>query len=105
MVKCIVCCSQGMSSSALMQKMRNYISEKNIEMEVKASTVDSLMSGNEDFDILMIGPQIRYEKGKLEKRFSDKVVAAIPMLAYGRLNGEEVVNLGLQLLDEKNKAK
>ncbi len=102
MIDFIVCCSQGMSSSALMKKMRDYISKENMDIEVKASTVDRIMSREVQFDVLLLGPQIRFEKTKLQQQFPEKAIDVIPMTLYGRLNGEEVVKLGLKLLNEKN---
>ena len=101
MIKLIVCCSHGMSSSALMQKMRNYIVQEGIDAEVHAATTSQIMSHEIEFDIIMLGPQILFEKNKLQKEFPDKLVEVIPMQSYGRLDGENVVKLGLQLLEEK----
>lgn len=102
MIEFIVCCSQGMSSSALMKKMRDYITKENLDIKVNASTVDRIMSNEVPFDILLLGPQIRFEKAKLDKQFPNKAIDVIPMMLYGRLNGEEVVKLGLKLLNDKN---
>ncbi|RHR33050.1 PTS sugar transporter subunit IIB [Clostridium sp. AF19-22AC] len=101
MVRIIVCCSQGMSSSALMQKMRSYITNAGVDAEVKAATTSQIMSAEMDFDIVMLGPQIRFEKKKLQTAFPDKVIEVIPMQSYGRLDGEGVVKFGLRLLEEK----
>lgn len=101
MIKIIVCCSQGMSSSALMQKMRNYISSAGIDAEVHAATTSQIMANEVAFDIIMIGPQIRFEKSKLQKAYPDKVIEVIPMRSYGRLDGEGVVKFALKLLEDK----
>lgn len=101
MIKFVICCSQGMSSSALMKRMQDYVKEEHLEVTVKAATVDQILSGDILFDVLLLGPQIRFEKTKIKNSFPESIVDVIPMKAYGRLDGGEVVRLGLQLLNEK----
>lgn len=103
MINFVICCSQGMSSSALMKKMQDYVAAENLDVDVKAVTTDRIMSGEIPFDVLMIGPQIRFEKNKLKNKFPEKAIDIIPMKAYGRLDGAEVVRVGLQLLEENGK--
>ena len=103
MINFIICCSQGMSSSALMKKMQDYVKNAELDVDVKAVTTDRIMSGEVPFDVLMLGPQIRFEKNKLKAKFPEKAIDVIPMQAYGRLNGEEVVKAGLKLLEENGK--
>ncbi|MDQ0361476.1 PTS sugar transporter subunit IIB [Breznakia pachnodae] len=103
MINFVICCSQGMSSSALMKKMKDYVSEQNLDIDVKASTVDRILSNDVAFDILMLGPQIRFERTKIKNVFPDKIVEIIPMKAYGRLDGAEVIKTGLKLLEDNGK--
>lgn len=103
MLKFIICCSQGMSSSALMKKMKDYIKEQSLDIQVNAATVDRILSGEIAFDVLMLGPQIRFEKNKIQHKFPEKVIDVIPMKAYGRLDGGEVVKMGLRLLNDSGK--
>ena len=57
MINFIICCSQGMSSSALMKKMQDYVKTAELDVDVKAVTTDRIMSGEVPFDVLMLGPQ------------------------------------------------
>lgn len=103
MINFIICCSQGMSSSILMKKMQDYINEQQLDVMVKATTVERILSEECPFDILMLGPQIRFEKNRIKEKFPNKVVDVIPMKAYGRLDGSEVVKTGLQLLENNGR--
>lgn len=94
----VICCSQGMSSSALMKKMKDYVAQENLDINIVASTTDRVKSGVLPFDILLLGPQIRFEKSNLVKQFPDKPIDVIPMTCYGRIDGESVVKFGLELL-------
>ena len=95
MIKIIICCSQGMSSSVLVRRMKEYISNTNLEVSVKSSNVSRVLSGETDFDILLLGPQIRAEKKKLQNAFPNKQIEVIEMVSYGRLDGENIIKKAL----------
>ena len=97
MIKIIICCSQGMSSSVLVRKMKEYIKNANLDASVKSSNVSRVLSGEIDFDILLLGPQIRAEKKKLQNAFPEKQIDVIEMVSYGRLDGESVVKKALSI--------
>lgn len=97
MIKIVICCSQGMSSSVLVRRMKEYINNQNLDVSVKSSNVDRILCGENDFDILLLGPQIRAEKTKLKNKFPDKQIDVIEMVSYGRLDGKSVVKNALSL--------
>ena len=96
----VICCSQGMSSSALMKKTKDYVAQQQLDINIIASTTDRVKSGAVSFDVLLLGPQIRFEKAKLVKQFPGKPIDIIPMVYYGRIDGEGVVKFGLELLEK-----
>ena len=103
MLNFVICCSQGMSSSALVKRMKDYVNENGLNIEIKATTADSVYAGNVPFDVLLLGPQIRFEKNKLQEKFPKKVIEVINMRDYGRLDGEAVVKTGMDLFDRYGK--
>ena len=66
-MKIVICCSQGMSSSALVIRMRQYIKENQLDISVLATTTEKAINNANDFDVLLLGPQIRTEKKRLQK--------------------------------------
>ena len=44
-----------------------------------------------DADIILLGPQVRFELARIQGMFPDKKVEAIDMMAYGMMNGEAVI--------------
>ena len=102
MTKIIISCSQGASSSTLVKRMRDYIAAENLDAEVLAATTDSIMAGEVEFDVILLGPQIRYEVKNLKEKFPDKPIDVMPMLVYGRLNGKGAVDLALKMVEEHN---
>lgn len=98
MIKIVICCSQGMTSSILVRKMREYIEQNHLDMSVRTGNVDRVINHELNFDILLLGPQIRTEKQRLKKLFPEKSIEVIEMKAYGRLDGESIIKYVLTLI-------
>lgn len=98
MKKIVLLCNQGMSTSALVMKMREVIERNKLDYEVNAYSVDSAETTAKDADVILLGPQIRYKKNDVQKQFPDKPVEVIDMSAYGMLDGKKVVVLARKLM-------
>ncbi len=97
----LLACSSGMSTSLLVSKMREAAEEKGIEAEIWAVGNDKADSEMEKADILLIGPQMRFLKKKLDKRGQELGISVeiIDPVAYGRMDGEAVLNKALELME------
>lgn len=91
MRKVLLVCNAGMSTSILMNKMREYAESVNYEMEVEAHPVSTVEEKGQNADVILLGPQIRFNLTKVKGIFPDKPVEAIDIQAYGTMNGEKVV--------------
>lgn len=94
----LVCCA-GMSTSLLVTKMEKAAIEDGIEVRIFAV---SEMEAPKHFDkigVLMLGPQVRYLKGKLKKELEPKgvPVEVINSRDYGTMNGKAVLDAALAL--------
>lgn len=49
-------------------------------------------------DIVLLGPQVRYQKSQVESMAGDVPVAVIDMRDYGTMNGEAVLEKALRLI-------
>ena len=91
MKKIVLLCNQGMSTSALVMKMREVAERNNLDYDIQAYSVDSAETTAKDADVILLGPQIRYKKTEVQKQFPDKPVDVIDMEVYGMLDGKKVV--------------
>lgn len=91
MRKVLLVCAAGMSTSLLMNKMRDYASSVGYEMEVEAHPVSDVADKGKEADVILLGPQIRFNLNKVKGLFPDKPVEAVDIQAYGTMNGEKVV--------------
>lgn len=99
----MLACSAGMSTSLLVNKMKEAAKAQGIEVNIAAysSAEAEQRLESEDVDVLLLGPQVRF----MQKQFEDLVdgklpVAVIDMADYGMMNGENVLRTALNLIDD-----
>ena len=99
MIKIMLACSAGMSTSLLVTKMENAAQEKGIEAEIWAISEVNLANEITKCDVLLLGPQVRYilNKAKTLAEPHGIPVEVINMMDYGRCNGKAVLERALEL--------
>lgn len=90
-MKIILCCNAGMSTSMLVKKMRDAAAAKGIDADIDACPVSDVEDTAADADVVLLGPQVRYELKKVTKLFPDKPVEAINPQDYGMVRGDKVL--------------
>ncbi|PHK49946.1 PTS sugar transporter subunit IIB [Staphylococcus edaphicus] len=95
-------CAAGMSTSMLVQKMQEAAEKQNLDREIFAvSTTEADQKiENDNIDILLLGPQVRFKKDEYTKKCLEKQipVEVIEMRDYGTMNGERVLKTAEQLM-------
>lgn len=99
MRKIILMCSAGMSTSLLMTKMRDAAKAEGYECTVEAHAVSEAKKVGGDADIILLGPQIRFQLAKVKKQVSCPV-EVIDMAAYGTMNGKAVIDEAREVLGD-----
>src|SRR5699024_5522451 len=102
MKRILLACASGMSTSLLVSKMKEAAEAKNVEAKSWADDKEKAESEFEKADDLLIGPQMRFMKKKLSKNAEEAGVPldVIDPVAYGRIDGEAVLNKALELIGE-----
>lgn len=100
MKKILLVCNAGMSTSMLVKKMQDNAAERSIEVSIAAKSLTEAKGELADADVILIGPQIRYELVNVKKLAGDTPVEAIDMRDYGMMNGPKVLDRALALLGE-----
>lgn len=101
MVKILLCCSAGMSTSMLVRKMENAASNKGLEAQIEAASMEEFHDKLPEYDCCMLGPQIKYKLQDFQQNASllNKPIAVINAMDYGMLNGEKVLQSALALIE------
>lgn len=94
----LLVCAAGMSTSLLVNRMNDAAKEKGIEVHIEAHPVGSVKNYGDDANVILLGPQVRFELKKVKGMYPDKPVEVINMQDYGLMNGAKVLDYALKLL-------
>lgn len=95
-------CAAGMSTSLLVNKMKEAAKVKEIEVDIEAFPEGQMDKHLDGVDIALLGPQIGYTIGKAKKVCEPLgiPVEVIPMIDYGMMNGGKVLDFALKLAEK-----
>ena len=88
MKKIVLLCAAGMSTTMLVKKMREAAANDGFECEIGAYAQADAKEKASDADVILLGPQIRFAKPKIEEACPNVPVVPIDMKVYGRMDGK-----------------
>ena len=104
MLRILLACAGGMSTSLLMNKMKEEADQRGIEVSVDAVGEKTIGNHIGNFDVLLLGPQVRYVLKNVQDVVGDKApFDVIDMRDYGTMNGKNVFQNAMEMI-EQNKS-
>lgn len=100
MMKILLVCCAGMSTSMLVQRMDRAAKAKGIKVTIDAVPIHGVDKVINDYEVIMLGPQVRTHKVKLEEMAKGKPVVLIDMRDYGMMNGEKILDFAIKTWEE-----
>ena len=99
MLRIIIVCSWGMSTSLLVDSMESAAARVHITLIVEALSAGEFAARVDECDVVLIAPQIRHLRKSIEKLAYSvgKPVALIEPFHYATMNGKAVLEQALQL--------
>lgn len=94
----LVCCA-GMSTGILMKKMEAYWANQGEDLKIDAVSVNEYEDVCQDYDIVLVGPQISYRLDEI-RTGSGKPCAAINATDYALHNCAKIMQLARGLYQE-----
>ncbi|WP_040210926.1 PTS sugar transporter subunit IIB [Clostridium polynesiense] len=91
-MKILLACGAGLSTSILMKKIEKYCAEKGEDLKIEAVPVNNVENYQNEYDCVLIGPQVSYRLNELKEILSIPV-AGIPSLDYAIGNADNVMKL------------
>ena len=91
-MKVLLVCAMGMSTSILMKKLEKYAAEQGIDFEIAAQSANSYKNVCHEYDCILMGPQISYQKDRIAQE-SGMPVAVIAPADYGVGNCANIFKL------------
>ena len=101
MIRIMLCCASGMSTSLLVEKMIKAAEEQGIKADIWAVGANEVKANAEKADVILLGPQVRYAQRKIESEAPGVPVAHIDMKDYGMMNGKSVLKQAVELIQKK----
>ena len=95
----LLVCATGMSTSLLVNRMKEAAETKEIEFQIEAHPVGQIEKYGEAADVILLGPQVRYELKNVKAKYPNKPVEVINMQDYGMMNGNKVLDTALKLIE------
>lgn len=100
MKKIVLLCAGGMSTSILVNKMKDYGASIGKEFDIDAFSIDAAANVAKDADCVLLGPQVSYRKSDVSQ-YVNCPIDAIDMMAYGLMDGKKVLMQALKLMGEE----
>lgn len=104
MKKILLCCSSGMSTSLLVNKMRKVAEEHNVPVEINAVGLDRFETEVKEYDVILLGPQVKFKLDEFKPiaESYNKKIAVIDTKDYGTMDGKKVLSQAIKLIKENN---
>lgn len=103
MVNILLLCASGMSTSLLVEKMKEVADDRHIAANVWAAPAKDIAVEAKKADIVLLGPQVLYMRDKIAFEIGrDIPVVMVPMREYGMMDGASVLDLAFEHLDKKH---
>lgn len=100
MLRILLACAGGMSTSLLMNKMKEEAEQRGIEVSVDAVGEKTIGNHIGNFDVLLLGPQVRYVLKNVQDVVGDKApFDVIDMRDYGTMNGAKVLDQAIKMYE------
>lgn len=81
--------------------MEQSAKDRGIEAQIWAVSEKAIDNEEGKYDLLLVGPQIRYKLKEFEKKCAGKCpVEMIDMRDYGRMDGEKVLDQAIKLYND-----
>lgn len=102
MFKVRLFCAAGMSTSLLVNKMKDAAAAMDLEADIEAAAESKMAEELDGVDVALLGPQVRYKLADAKKICGEKniPVEVIPMVDYGTMNGKKVLEFALKLAEK-----
>ncbi|TZE81285.1 PTS sugar transporter subunit IIB [Calorimonas adulescens] len=102
-MKILLVCAAGMSTSLVVEKMKKAVKPEYREVVIDAVPVDQFEEVVKDYDVVLLGPQIRYKKKDFEKITGELGIPleVINPTDYGMVRGDKILEQALKLTQKQ----
>lgn len=101
MIKIMLCCSAGMSTSLLVRKMVDEAQARDLPVEIDAYGVAEFDEQFSRYQVVLLGPQVKYMLNTLSEKAATRGIPVQPInpMDYGMQRGDKVLDYALSLIE------
>mgnify|MGYP000629899215 CR=1 FL=1 len=92
-LKVLLCCTGGLTTGYFADRINQITKLLNIDVQVSAVSYNNLYKASEDYDMIMLAPQISYMYAKVCEILKNKIVLNIPPAIFAKYDVKEILNL------------
>lgn len=101
MKKIVLLCSNGMSTSLMVNKMKEAAAKEGYDCTIAAYALSNAKEVASDADCILIGPQIKHKLPQVQSDCPGVPAAPIEMKDYGMMNGAAVLKMARKMMGEE----
>lgn len=103
-IKVLLSCSGGLTTGYFAEKLNQTAELLELDYQFQAIGFEKLLVTKQDFDVLLLAPQISYQCAKIQEIFNDKLVLKIPTRVFAKYDCLKLVEFIKESLSNKNSA-
>ena len=103
MYSIVLLCQYGASTGMVGEKVAEAAKKRGIDVVVSAHSIADIKNVIDSADIILLGPQVRFQMKNIIKDYGSKGVPIISIepADYGRMNGENILDAALKEIESK----
>ena len=94
----VLFCAGGMSTSLMVSKMEEAAKKLGFDCVIKAYGTNNAKDYGSSADIILLAPQVRFQKAEIMAKCPNIPVETIEMMDYGMMNGEKIIHHVMEIL-------
>lgn len=91
MKRILLLCAAGITTSLLTKKLDELVKEKNDQYEVVACPIAEVATLGQSAQMMLLSPQVRFNYGKIQQMFPNKLVIKIESDEYTSLEASKIL--------------
>ena len=89
-MKVLMLCNAGMSTGMMKIKIEEAAKADGADLEIAAKSFQVLDDYKDEYDIFLLGPQVRFMKDEIQESVGEKPVIVISAQDFGMMRGDMV---------------
>ena len=92
-VQVLLCCSGGLTTGFFAMKLNECAKLLDKDFKFEAVAFNKLIEAAENYDIILLAPQISYQHASLQEQLPNKIVLKIPTQVFAKYDVSKMIDL------------